>query len=651
MNQTIRAIIGTLLVLIIVFSGISICRNAAGRLKIDLTDQKLYTLSAGTKAVLAKINQPLTVKLFYTKTAAMKGPDQIKFFNNYYGYIKSLLEQYAAVSHGMLKLQLIDPRPYSDDEAEAIRWGLKQFRVSDEESFFFGLVVQTQFGIEKTIPFFTPDRQTFIEYDISYLIDTAIAPQKKKIGILSSLPVMGEDAGDYMAQLTGRARRPAWTIVEHLRSKYEVTGIPADADVNDINNVDILMVIHPKKLPEKTLFAIDQFILKGGRTIICIDPYSFADTSGGSTMSSAGQPRNSELDVLLKNWGLKMPANTFAGDRSIAEEATLTATSPKQTVIGLLGLGSKPGCFNKDNVITAELGDVRVLFAGALEEFHEPNQPKSDIKKTPLIMTTKTGNTFSITSPYELTILEPANLMRRFFDGNSPVVMGYLLRGRFKSSFPNGVEIKTNTEDPNKPLTTKLEGLTEAKEDCAVALFSDVDFISDILAYREVPLFGKTISGDNSALLFNTIEDMSGSSDLIAIRSRGSFKRPFTVVDEIEKKAIAQTEKEIANIDKDIATYNMELQDIIASAKKSNLEAAISEKNKRRRALEENIYQAERNKRAINAKRLNEIDNLGAKLQRANTLAAPAAILIIAILLGIRGTLRKRHYISHTSDA
>lgn len=366
-------------------------------------------------------------------------------------------------------------------------------------------------------------------------------------------------------------------------------------------------------------------------------------------MASAGQPRNSELDVLLKSWGLKMPTNTFAGDRSIAEEATLTATSPRQTIIGLLGLDSKSGCFNKDNVITAQLGDVRVLFAGALEEIHEPNQPKSDIKKTPLIMTTKAGNTFSITSPYELTILEPTNLMRRFFDGNSPVVMGYLLTGRFKCSFPNGVEIKTKSDDPNKTVTTKLEGLTEAKEDCRVALFSDVDFISDILAYRELPLFGKTISGDNSALIFNTIDDMSGSSDLIAIRSRGSFKRPFIVVDEIEKKAAAQTQAEIDKIDGEIALCNMKLQEIVASAKQGEL--INIEINKQKRDLEDKIYQAERTKRAINAKRLDEIDSLGTKLQSANTLAAPAAILIIAILLGIRRTLRKRHYISHTSDA
>ncbi len=646
MNQTIRAIIGTLLVLIIVFSGISICRNAAGRLKIDLTGQKLYTLSAGTKAVLGKINQPLTVKLFYTKTAAMKAPDQIKFFNNYYEYVKSLLEQYAAVSGGMLKLEIIDPRPYSDDEAEAIRWGLKQYRISDEESFFFGLVVQTQFGIEKTIPFFSPDRQTFIEYDISYLIDTAIAPQKKKIGILSSLPVMGEDASSYMAQLTGRTPRPAWTIVEHLRSKFEVTGIAAD--VNDINNVDILLVIHPKNLPEQTLFAIDQFILKGGRTIICIDPYSFADYyyAADTSMASAGLPCNSEVDVLLKNWGLKMPVNTFASDRDLLQIAQLTSNRGTETI---LVLNLRPDCFNKDNVITTELGDMRVLYAGALEEIHEPNQPNSNIKKTPLIMTTNKGNTFSITSPYELHI-QPENLIRRFFDGSSPTVMGYLLRGRFKSSFPDGLEIKTQSDDPNNTITTKLEGLTEAKEDCAVAVFSDVDFISDTLAYNNHPLFGKLIAGDNSALLFNTIEDMCGSSDLIAIRSRGSLRRPFIVVNEIQKEADAKTQEEIDKRELAIASYRAQGQSIVSSAKGSEL-AISSQIAEKQRELDDKIYTVEQEINKIKMKRREQIDNLGMKLQNANTLAVPAAILIVAILLGIRGTLRKRHYISHTSDA
>jgi len=227
MNRTIRAIIGACLVLVIAFSAISICQNIGKSLKLDITDQKLYTLSDGTKAILDELNQPIRAKLYYAKTASLKGSDQIKYYNNYYEFVKALLEEYAAVSKGMVELELIDPRPFSEDEAEAMRYGLRRYQITEEENFFFGLVVQTQFGVENAIPFFSPDRQNFVEYDISYLIDTAITRQKRKIGILSSLPVMGDNVSGYMAEMMrrqGQQPQPPWTFVQQLRTRYECPG-------------------------------------------------------------------------------------------------------------------------------------------------------------------------------------------------------------------------------------------------------------------------------------------------------------------------------------------------------------------------------------------------------------------------------------------
>ncbi len=187
--------------------------------------------------------------------------------------------------------------------------------------------MQTPFGVEKVIPFFSPDRQNFVEYDISYLIDTAITRQKRTIGIISSLPVMGDDMSGYMAQMMrmqGQQPRPPWTFVEQLRRQYEVKQVPAD--VNEIKDVDILLVIHPKNLPDQTLFAIDQFVLKGGRTIVCVDPYCFADRPDRMAMQMGMPPtHNSDLNVLLRTWGLEMPENTFAGDKNLALPATVTA--------------------------------------------------------------------------------------------------------------------------------------------------------------------------------------------------------------------------------------------------------------------------------------------------------------------------------------
>jgi len=654
MNRTIRAIIGVILVLAITFSVISICQNIGKSLKVDVTDQKLYTLSDGTKAILAKLNQPVKIKLYYTKTAALKGPDQIKYFNNYYEFVRALLEEYAAAAGGMVDLQIIDPRPFSDDELQALRYGLRRFSITEEENFFFGLVLQTQFGVEKVIPFFSPDRQDFIEYDISYLIDTAITRQKTRVGILSPLPVMGEDVSGYMAQMMrmqGQQPAPAWTFVEQLRQQYEVKNVASDA--NDIKDVDILLVIHPKNLSKETLFAIDQFILKGGRTIICIDPYCVVDQQGRQEMQTgASGSAGSNLAPFLRTWGLKMPANTFAGDRGLALRTSLTINQRPEKIIGFLNLtGSE--CFNTDTVITAKLNAVRVLFAGVLREAAEPNEKEqSQIERTALITTTNRGNSWSVSSPFELMIPDSSMLMKKFIDGTEPVAMGYLVTGKFKSSFPEGIEIETGPEDPNEPEKTKkrITGLTEAEDNCAVVVFADVDFISDMLAYRDF-FFGKTALGDNSALLMNAIDELRGSSDLFSIRSRGNFRRPFIVVDEIERQAEAETAEEEAKINAEIAGFQKELKSILASAKEGEEEIIGSSILQKKSILELKIHQAQRQLRQVKMKRRERIEHLGNILRNFNILVAPVVILIIAITLGVRRSVRKRHYISHASDA
>ncbi|MHC4519814.1 MAG: GldG family protein [Planctomycetota bacterium] len=675
MNRTIRAIIGAVLVLIIAFSGISICQDFGRRWKLDVTDQKLYTLSKGTKAILGRLNQPLKIKLFYAKTAALKGPDQIRFFNNYYEFVRSLLEAYVAAADGKVLLEVIDPRPFSDDEQLALRAGLRRFPITEEENFFFGLVVQTQFGVEKTIPFFSPDRQNFVEYDISYLIDTAITRQKTRIGVMSSLPVMGQDVSGYMAQMMRMQNQqptPPWTIVEQLRKKYEVTEVATD--VNDINDVDILVVIHPKDLPEQTQFAIDQFVLKGGRTIICVDPHCMADRPQRDPMQMTAYKQSSDIPRLLRTWGLEMDANTFAGDRALLLEAPMGQNQRIEPIMGFLGL--KPPCFNTDNVITADLNLVRVLFAGVLKELPLPGQTAAAadpngtdaeakpapaaIERTPLITTTERGNSWKVSSSFDLMFPDPAKLMSYFVDGAKPVAMGQLITGRFPSSFPEGIEVEVEAEgeegtdeDPNEPtmVTRQVTGLTEASEDCAVVVFADVDFLWDQLAYQN-SIFGKIVVGDNSALLIDAIEDLSGSGDLISIRSRGNFRRPFTVVDEIEQEAERETADEMALINAQIEGFNQELQTHVAGAKGEEAQEIVgSTVVQKKRELELKIREAERQLRDVKVKRRERIEQLGNSLRRINMAAVPSVIMVIALVLGIWRGARRRHYISHASDA
>jgi len=663
MGRTVRTVIAVVLVGIITFCAIILCQNLGKSLRLDVTDQKIYTLSEGTKAVLAKLNQPLKLKLYYAKTATLKAPDQIRYYNNYYYFVKALLEEYVRASNGMVQLEVIDPRPFSDEEEEALRYGLRRFPITEEESFFFGLVLQTQFGVVKTIPFFSPERQGFVEYDISHLIDTAVTRQKKRIGILSSLPVMGEDKSGYMAQLRrmqGLQPRPAWTIVRQLQQKYEVKEIKTD--VEEINDVDILMVIHPKDLPEKTLFAIDQFVLKGGRTLIFLDPRCLADNTTSDMFGRQRGEPVSNLNSLLETWGVKMLEDSFAGDRTLAIPVQIERDERRQKLIGYLELTGQ--CFNRENVATASLNEVRVLFAGALvpSNVADANEkPDRKVQLIPLLQTTSTGNTWSVEGPWDWVRINPERMMSYFTDGTKPVVLSYLIKGKLKSNFPDGIEI---TEDSNekesgdeksgkKKVTRKLTGLKESVGDCAVVVFSDVDFISDIpgLAYEDTIFGMKVAVGNNSDLVFNILDSLVGSSELIGIRSRGNYRRPFKVVEEIRRQADKEYVEEISKLQAKIEELKKELQDVVSSAKKGQKDLIAKSVLEKQRELESEKRRTEAELRQVLKKRYQRIEQLGKRLQNINMFSAPAVILVIAIVLAIRRRVMRRLYISHASDA
>jgi len=239
------------------------------RLQLDFTEEKLYTLSSGSKAILKKLNTPMKLKFYYSKTAANKGTEGIRAFNNYFFYVRDILNEYVANSGNKLSLEIIDPRPDTKDEEEAITYGLKKFNLTETERYFFGLVIKTESGAEKIIEFFNPNQQENLEYDITKLIYTVTNPQKKKVGILSSLNVLADDMNPYMAQIMrmqGKNPQRSWIITQMMKEFFEVKKINIDSQ--KISGIDILFIIHPKNFPDKILFAIDQFVLNGGNVVL-----------------------------------------------------------------------------------------------------------------------------------------------------------------------------------------------------------------------------------------------------------------------------------------------------------------------------------------------------------------------------------------------
>ena len=654
MSRMIRAIIAIALIAVITISAVTICQNVGKSIRADITDQKLYTLSDGTKAILGTLNQPLKIKLYYTKTAAMKGPDQIRFFNNYYVFVRALLDEYVSHSKGNIELEVIDPRPFSEEEVDAIRHGLKKFALNEEENFFFGMVLETPFGVEKKIEFFSPDRQNFVEYDISYLIDTAVTREKRRVSIISSLSLMG-DTG-YMAQMMraqGRQPKPTWGLVRHLQETYKVNQLPTELD--EITDTDILLVIHPKEFSEKTQFAIDQYILKGGRAIICVDPFAVSDQPDPAQMQMMMQQgqmptSNSSLDALLNAWGLEMPADTFAGDLSLAVTGQPRPDERAIKIIGIMGLDRNNNSFNTETAIAGDLNKVNMMFPGVLKK----TDGETGAKLTPLLFTTDRGNTWSA-SPLELMRPDYNALRKKFTEGSAPVVMAYMVTGKLKSAFPDGIAVAGDAapgEMGAEPKTEKVTvtGLTEAADECAVVVFADVDFVSDVVAYRNT-FFGTTVVDDNASLMLNAIEDLSGSSNLISIRSRGNFKRPFLVVDEIERQAEAETAEEEENINAEIAGFQQKLNDVLASSRGEEGKIIETKILSEKMEVESTIRDLQKDLRQVKMKKIRRIEKLGVTLRNYCTLPGPALILLIAILLGVRRSVMKRHYISHASDS
>jgi ABC-2 type transport system permease protein len=660
MIKTIRTVLAVICVLICALCAILILQKIVHRTRFDLTQEKIYTLSPGTYRILGQLNQPVTLKLYYSRTAAMKGPEGIRFFNTYYLYVRDLLEEYTKLSGGKLKVEVVDPRRYSDAEEDATQLGLKRFPISDEDVFFFGLVAQTELGKVKVIPFFEPDRQEFVEYDISKVISTVVLRDKKKVGVLSSMDVMGGDMSPYMIQMMrmqGRDVQQPWTVMTELKDTYDVQSIPKDAE-GIPPGVDFLMVIHPKDLSKKTLFAIDQFVMKGGRLIVFEDPYCVADQDRmQNPYMQQEQKKSSDLNALLRGWGVEMDPDQIVVDRMLALKASLMTGQRSQTLLPFLQL--KDECINDKDIITAPLHNVRVLFAGALKQVETPG-----VTVTPLLSTTATGNVWKPASAFEIQYANADTIRRAVSDGTKPVMLACRITGKFRSNFPDGLEVEVKDEEKKDPAAPqdaekdkpkeeaklkKIEGIKEASSEGAILVFADVDMIADILAYRDM-FFGTAQSGDNAPLVFNSLDFLSGSSDLISMRSRGGFNRPFTVVDKIEREADARTSDEVNKLNDRIKDYQEKLTKLGASANEGNQRIVANEAVAERKKVEDDIRKAKKELRVLNAEKRVRIEALGARLKTHNLLWAPLGVLIIAIALAVVRFIRARRYVARRAS-
>jgi len=594
------------------------------RVKVDMTEEKLYTLSNGSKEILKKLNTPLTLKLYYSKTSANKGTEGLRVFNNYFFYVKDLLEEYVSHSRNNLRLQVIDPRPDTKEEQEASTYGLKKFQLTETEKYFFGLVIENNVGTEKVIEFFDPGQQENLEYEVTRLIYSVINPRKKNVGILSSLPILNDKMTPYMAQLMrmqGKAPQESWIITKLIQEFYEVKKVKQD--VEKISGLDILMIAHPKSLPEKTLWAIDQYVLGGGKVLLLVDPFSIVDN-----VLSKGRPgaeKKSNLKKLMVKWGVELEEKKLAGDRFLSGVGRMNARMQPQRLLALLECDQRCGSKFKD-AISYKLGSMTFLYPGSLKVL---DKDQKDKKIFPILSTTDKGNSYNF-STWKLS--DPSYLWKRFKDGNKPVHLAYKIVGKFETAFPNGLKVKKKGKKEKEVLLT---GLKKSSKESAIIIFSDVDFIHDQFSFKK-SVFGVGLANENSTLVLNSLEQLGGSKELLEVRSKGRFNRSFDVVDKIEFEAEKSTAQKVAEVNKSIERFEKELEELGRRVNEGNIGLIQNEGIKKKKELTKVIAKLKGELRNVKREGREKIEKLGSNLQYLNTLFMPSILLIFGIFFQSR---------------
>ncbi|MBI2519083.1 MAG: GldG family protein [Bdellovibrio sp.] len=623
------------------------------RAKIDLTDEGIYSLSKGSKALLSKLDSPIRLKLYYSKTAANKGTEGLRSFNNYFLYVHDILKEYVAHSRNNLALQIIDPRPDTEDEEEAEAYGLKRFHITETERYFFGLVAISESGSEKIIEFFDPNKRDGLEYEITKLIYSVLSPQKKKVGVLSPLPIVQDEISPYMAQIMqmqGREVSQSWPIINMLREFHEVKSL--GRDIETISGIDTLLIIHPTGLSDQTLFAIDQFVLQGGKALVLVDPHAFTGTPQNAPPSPmGGMPLNVSPDEkfrkLMDKWGIAAMEGAFAGDKYLSAMGRLSAYDPPTRLLPLMVCNRRCTESFKDPM-TRGLEQLTFFFPGALKA-----QSVDGITVESFLSTSDKGSTYEV-YPHELA--DPRIFWNKMEDGKEAVLMGMKAFGKFKTAFPDGVLIEkkpvagpTANKQIERKQTEKKTGILESSKDGVVVVIADVDFIAAQFAFKQ-SFLGLGPANDNSTLLLNALEALNGNVDLMSVRSKGHANRSFEAIEAIEFEADRKTEKKAMEINGNIVRFEQELAELSKQANQDNMALIQNESLKKKKALSRKIVGLKKELREVKRDGRERVEFIGKIFQYVNTLLMPLFVIIFGIWF-LHFRKRKKTHETSTVDA
>ena len=590
--------------------------------KIDLTTDKLFTVSENTKSIIKNLSEPISIKLFFSNSLS-KELSQIR---DYEKRVRELLMSYKKISNKNITIEIIDPRPFTDQEDLANVYGIQGLQLNEEgERFYFGAVFSNSVDDTTVIPFFELDREQFLEYDLTKTIYNLANTTKPNIGLISGLPLVGR-----VNNSLGNAQyeRPFF-IYQTLSEFFNV--IDLSLEVSEIpENIDQLLIIHPKNLSDVTLYAIDQFVMTGKGVTIFTDPFSEFDNNL-SKPESEKDFSNSNLSRLFKSWGFDMKPGMVIGDIVNGRKVSLGPSNEQKIVTYVLWLAIQQNLLSNTDIITSNLDYIFLKSAGSIENLNT----NSSLVIEPLISTSKES---MLIERYKMQFrADPEQLLKDFESQDKSYIIGARIKGELDSAFTMG-DIKKIELDTNKHINNI--------KDANIILFADTDLLSDNTWISEQDMFGRnsiTPIADNGRMVVNSIESMSGGRNLIGLRGRGSSNRPFLVIEDLQKKAELSFREKQISLQNELQGTEDKLKEIQGNQLDSS-ESKTSEQNKAIEEFQRKILSIRKQLRDVQRQLNADIERLENNIKVLNIWTMPLIVIILYFFIKVFTEKRRKEF-------
>ena len=517
---------GLILALALFFAINSLSGALFSSARVDLTENRIYTLSDGTRATLASLEEPVTLRFYYSKSLAAQVPG----INTYAERILGLLEEYRREAGGRLTLEAIDPEPFSEEEDRAVGYGLRGLPARAGEAqdlIYFGLVGTNSVDDEEVIPYFSPLRERFLEYDLTRMIHSLSDPERPVVGVLGTLPVFGMSS-PYQAPDTVPV---PWAVVEQMQQIFEVRELDPRSELGE--DIDVLMLVHPQGFDPALLYRIDQFVLGGGKALVFVDPH--AEMQPAQMMGGVAEPdRRSDAGPLLAAWGVLLEQDTVVGDLDLAPTVQMEKGGRVVHFDYPVWMNVPPSLMDPSDIVTGELGNVTFGTAGVLRATEG-----ATTHFLPLIRTSDQAKRFSQSAVGALS--DPEALLDDYAPEGERFALAARISGPARSAFPDGPP--PPSDDAQGEVADASAHRDESDGDINLVVFADADLLADRFWVQVQNLLGTRFlvpTAANNSLVINALDNLTGSSALINVRNRGTFLRPFERINALRREAEAR---------------------------------------------------------------------------------------------------------------